>query len=37
MFSFKRPILNPFCYPLDLLVQAEDCAGLRGCVIPNLS
>lgn len=37
VFSFKRPILSPFCYPLDLLVQAEGCAGLQGCVILNLS
>lgn len=37
VFSFKRPILSPFCYPPDLLVQAEGCAGLQGCVILNLS
>lgn len=37
VFSFKRPILNPFRYPLDLLAQAEDCVSLRGCVTLNLS
>lgn len=37
VFSFERPIRNPFCYPRDLLAQAEDCAGQQGCVILNLS